>query len=453
MSFTTPAQTYLRQRLAEGYITSALLVDDAFDVPTVARVQGDLDTFWNFVERDDGFEELRALGIGAEAPGDFGDNDVAILWARRAEGSRIIEHANRELFDEAIVALQEVQQIADSLGALGLTVDTVGEQTSIQVSSGSLVFLDYYLGPTQDSSAVANAAVKARDIYKDMPETNAKPFIVLMSSRSNVADEADSFRDMSGLLGGLFDFVSKEDLTDPALLAIKLATWAADMPIRHKIQVFVEALSETMDDTTQDFIRKAKALTIEDYAYVQSLSLEDEGQSLGDYMQWLFSSLLANRVLEDNDLFVENKKVLNELSFQAPIPTQGPPSRHFAEIYSLAIAEPMSEDIDVHPRAKPVESVEDANNRSAVICLEEASSSDTKPSQNELPVLRLGDLLVKDDDQEVYMVATPDCDLLFAPGTKRRLSPQQSVVLIPGRLYPLKESKRSPSIQTQLFSL
>ena len=449
MSLATPTQSYLQQRLAEADIKNVLVVDDAFDVPTVARVQDDLDTFWNYIERDDGLaEQLQAFGIGAESPLDFDDDDVAALWGRRADKNPLIKHAKRQLFAEAIAAIEEVQLITASLQALGLTVDTVGQDAPILVPSGSLVFLDYYLGPAQDSTAVSNAAVKARDIYQNMPESESKPFIVLMSSRPDVADEADRFRDTSGILGGLFDFVSKEDLNDPALFAIKLATWVADMPTRHKIQTFVESLDQTMRRATQDFTQKVKALTIEDYAYVQSMSLEEEGHPLGDYMQWMFSSLLVNKVLEENQSFTLSKKDLNELSFQSPIPNQGPPSTHLAEVYSLAIAEPMADEIDVHPRVR-------VDKRAASPSTESSDAVTSLPdrilSQDELPALRLGDLLVKDADEDVYMVATPDCDLLFSPGNDRELSPEQSLLLIPGRLYPLSESRRQPAIQTQLY--
>ena len=248
-----------------------------------------------------------------------------------------------------------------------------------------------------------------------------------MSSRAEVESLAEKFRNDSDLLGGLFDFVLREELQDEHILRVKLATWAAGIATGQKIQTFVETLRETIPTKAQDFIKKVRSLTIEDYAYVQALRLQDDGQPLGDYMLWLFSSLLINFVLEDNQELANNRKVLDELSLESLLPSQKPPSNHLSEIYGLAIAEPTSGNIEPHPR------------------------DETPDEKKRLPLLNFGDLLIKDADSPLYMVATPDCDLLFSPGTKRTLDRDLSVILIPGKLYPLSDNKAHTPIQTELF--
>ena len=106
-------------------------------------------------------------------------------------------------------------------------------------------------------------------------------------------------------------------------------------------------------------------------------------------MQWLFSSLLVNKVLEENERFTDSKEEINRMSADSQPPSQLVPSTQLAEIYSIAIAEQGLGEIERHPRVNI-------------------------KSQSELPMLRLGDLLVHSDGRRVYMIRTPDCDLQFA---------------------------------------
>ena len=158
---------------------------------------------------------------------------------------------------------------------------------------------------------------------------------------------------------------------------------------------------------------EVKSLTFDDYAFIQSLSLEEEGHPLGDYMLSLFGSLLVNSILEDNDALASNRAVLNKMSFTSFVPSQRAPSNHLAKIYNLSITEPMRDQSVIHP-------------------LECSTDND-----DWLPRLRLGDIWIKDSKSEVYMVANPDCDLAFGPGGRRKIDKDLSVLLIPGRLVSL----------------
>ena len=452
MTISASTREFFQHRFEDVGICNAVIVDDAFDVPTASELQDNLEMFWNFVERQDHLiGELKNLGIYVASAEDFDDNAVATLWSMRHDKTPLMNMADANLFREKTQALYVVQKITTALEALGVYVTQIGNKSEDPIPLTSLVFLDYYLGPTEDPTAPHNAAVMARTIYRRARGAQKAPFFVLMSSKSGVCEKAQSFRENSELLAGLFDFASKEELGVPNILALKITAWAADMPIRHSIQHFVDTLDATVNDSARSFIQKAKALTMGDYAYVQSLSLEDEGHPLGDYVQWLFSSLLVNKILEENNTVASIRNTLNELSFEKPITNHGPATSHMAEVYSLTIAEKMLQDIDVHPRARLMEAEKCNGDAQTMSCDSDDAMGDLTPRQAELPFLRLGDLLVKDSESKVYMIGTPDCDLAFAPGTKRKLNPDQSVILIPGLLSPLRESKKQTGVQTDLF--
>ena len=451
MTLSDQTVNFLGERLNGAGIGTATVVDDAFDTPTVSSLQFNLNDFWNLVERDEDLhEELQSFGISAQSEYDIDDDAVARLWSRREEDCQLIDHANRTLFESVRPAFEDVDRIANYLHDLGLEVERVGANYSGTPPSADLVFMDYYLGDPSDPTSSELAARRAREIYDAAGEGEGKPFIILMSSFPNVSSHADMFREESRLLGGLFDFVSKDDLNDPTRFALRVANWASNMPLRHKIQDFVENLDSTLSEKTQEFMRKTRSLTIEDYAFVQALSLQDDGHPLGDYIQWLLSSLLVNKVLEENHRFADSKNQINRMSFNSQPLSHLFPSTHLAEIYSIAIAEQGLEEIGRHPRISADETGDttgaDLNNAG-----DDTSLGESTTPQEQLPLLRLGDLLVNNDGRRVYMIATPDCDLQFAPGTNRVLNEKESVLLIPGQLRPLRESIRRDQIQTELY--
>ena len=420
----------IKARLREAGVTRAIVADNLFGTPSVEELTDDIADFWNYVERAEGLlEELEAMGIGTSGVVDIDECAISKLWNGRDDGSKISKIAKERLFPQVLQGLGSLLAIVGSLEFLGLDVTKVGSELELDenLPPVNLVFLDYYWGAVTNTDSPKRAGVIAREVYNRHAAAQERPFTILMSSRPEVKNLAEEFRTDSDLLGGLFDFVLREELHDQSVLAFKLATWAAGMATRHKIQDFVETLGNTIHPKSDTFIQKVRSLTIEDYAYVQAISLRPDGHPLGDYMLWLFGSLLVNSVLESNEELVEKRKILDELSFASFLPSQKPPSPYLAEIYGLAVAEPARGEIETHP-------------------LDGA----TEPEKR-LPILRFGDLLIRDAISTIYMVATPDCDLAFAPDSKRKLDPGLSVILVPGRLQSLSDNETHPHFRTDLF--
>ena len=159
-------------------------------------------------------------------------------------------------------------------------------------------------------------------------------------------------------------------------------------------------MDSTLSDRVREFMKEAKSLTIEDYAFVQALSLQDDGHPLGDYVQWLFSSLLVSKVLEENVRFTDSKKEINRMSADSQPPSQLFPTTQLAEIYSIAIAEQGLGEIERHPRIG-IEETEEASDDGPDSLDKDTSRSGTNTSQAKLPKLRLGDLLVHKDGRSV----------------------------------------------------
>lgn len=421
-----PAQEHpLARRLRQAKITKFVIIDDAYDVPTKdILVSGEIDDFWDMVERDsEMLKELQDFKPNIRDAEDIDDEVIKNLWNAREKLTKLDKPCTRCLFPNRLQMRNDVNVIVENLLNLGLEPIRVGSEDELPEHNVRLIFLDYVLNPTAQGDQGEIATGKAKEIYDKFEKDAEKPFIILMSDKPNAMSQQEAFRKKSGLLKGLFGFIPKADLLNQEKLYINLETWAVDMPARHNIQRFVEALERSVVDASKTFIGKMRDLSFEDYANIQWLSLQQDGQPLGDYMLWLYKSYLAY-LIHDNDKVLIEQKRLDKLSFDKFFPSQNPPSAELAEIYRFALTEPGVGELETHPRSDP--------------SLKE-------------PLLQLGDIFIKKGTHEVLMVISPACDLMFAPETKRDFPQELSIFLIPGNLQPIDKNPEHNLMRTELF--
>ena len=122
-----------------------------------------------------------------------------------------------------------------------------------------------------------------------------------MSSNDDVNRLAEEFREQSDIVGGMFYFVSKSDLTDPAGLLLNLDMLAMALPHGHLIQKFMDRIDNTIESKIEEIVSKfltdIKRLNLDDYVYIQRLSLQADGHPLGDYLLWLYSAYFGHLLL------------------------------------------------------------------------------------------------------------------------------------------------------------
>jgi hypothetical protein len=88
----------------------------------------------------------------------------------------------------------------------------------------------------------------------------------------------------------------------------------------------------------EEFIGGVKALSLDDYAYIQHLSLQKDGQPLGDYLLWLYNSYLGHLLFESHKAIQEQKKIVDGLSRNYLPPSQNMPSNQLVKMYHSAFA-------------------------------------------------------------------------------------------------------------------
>ena len=420
------------ERLLEAGITSAVVIDDAFDLPAVDDLRAEIGDFWAGIIREErALAELRVMKPDLDSEEDIDEELINELWGRtlREELSFLSVPCKTVLFHRQLEGHSELVTLVANLSKIGITPILIGTGEDLPGDELKLFFLDFFLGkdPTPPSPAAVEQAIQqlvsgtvehpsilaSMDKAKEILRRFDDAYIVLMSSKDGVEDARDKFREVTGLIEGMFDYASKEQLAREKDLYLKLGLSAAGLPVRHDIQRFINALETSVKEASEEFVTRIKSLSIEDYSYVNSLSLRTEGHPLGDYMSWLYKSLLAHLV-HDNDQVIEAQKRLDSIDIEKYVPLKRSPSLHLADIYRLAL---------------------------------------TEPGPTEAEHLRLGDLYVR-RDQDVLLVINADCDLVYSSrSSSRPFNAELSILLHPGRLIQVDERTAREAKITNLFFL
>ncbi|MET0462743.1 MAG: hypothetical protein ABW007_06300, partial [Chitinophagaceae bacterium] len=353
MTGTPTGQPNPYQRVAERLgsygISRIAIIDDAFDKPIRADFEDgdDLEMFFAEVDADPAARaELAELGYELADAGDISDEMLDRLFSERQNLAALKSHCNRlfHLIDEK---QSQLKPLYDSLKHdLGLEVDRYGASDELIDLTTKVIFIDYFLGPGADSYEVAKRI--ARETYGKYENEPSKPLIILMSSKEISEDTIAAFRDESGLLGGTFYFVDKRDFSNKDKLHLKIGAWAMALPYSEKIQSFVNGLQAAMDEVSEQFFNDIRKLSVDDYAYIQKLSLQEDGHPLGDYMVWLYSSYLG-RLLFEAPTVRQQQEIIDQMTFEDLPPSQMKPTLQLAEIYKSALFASV-DDAQAHPR-------------------------------------------------------------------------------------------------------
>jgi hypothetical protein len=412
----------LARLLSEKGIRCVAIVDDAFDPLELLNVRpGEMEDLWGQIEFDDpAMEGLRQLGIEVGGVQDLTAAKIARISAGQNGIPALREIWRRSMLGQRLAArADQVERLRANLQGIGLNVLTFGsgedDATPEALKSAQIIFLDWFLGE-DDRDAITTAVQRAKRVYGGWLADEPKPLIVLMSSRSAVVREAEQFRRDSGLLAGIFYAFHKKDLSDLLSLQLHLQVLALSIQFAHKLQNFVEQLRMKVQTVGSDFAEKVAGLTLSDYAHIQRLSLQEDGQPFGDYLLWLLSGYFGHLLF--GQALKTERVGLDAVTFADLVPFQAIPSLTLAQMYRYTLFDEDVGPVTNHPRSSQVLAVE----------LTE-------------PLLFLGDVFERtnDDRAELYMIINAQCDLSFAPNAKRQMDPTRSILLLPGQLHPLQE--------------
>ena len=420
--------------LSESGVAKIVVIDDAYDPPVRDDLTpGDIESFWAETQLSSAAkQELSSIGFKGNSPDDIDNLLIQKLWEKRDALGPLKPICEKGLFQVIGAKYDYLEEFSKYLtDDLGLEIRHLGSKHDAEQAKGGLVFIDYYLGPTQDPESVNRSVNAAKNIYAACSGVSAKPIFILMSSKPVNQNMIDDFRDRSGLLGGMFYFVVKEHLADRTKLLLHLGAFVIALPTGHTIQRLVEAFGTAIQETSDKFLKAIQTLSLADYAYIQKLSLQEDGHPLGDYMLWLYGAYFGHLLFESSRVRTE-REALDKLNFNDLPLIQTEPSQLLTEIYKTALFDLNVGDVGAHPQA----------------------STDEQDATCEA-YLHLGDFFFKDVASDVWMVINAQCDLAFAPGSAQRpFKSERSVLVIPGRLKPIEtpiEAGDRSKPRTELF--
>jgi hypothetical protein len=417
--------------LENSGIGTIAVIDDAYDSPVRADyTDAALNSFFDMVSRDEHLQkELERLGFTLYDPDDVTDELISALWERRDELALLRAPCEKELFTVPAEKLAGLAPLDALLaGTLKRNLQRLG-RTQAADATGRIVFLDYFLGPAQGDGAVQRAKETIQALYERIPQGEPKPLIVLMSSIDITPNAIRAFREESPVFGGMFHFITKTHFHDTTTLLLILAGLVSSLQHGLTVQGYIEALEANIPAVSNQFFRELRKLSLGDFAYLQQLSLLDDGQPLGDYINSLYGTYLAKLMFELPTVR-EKQRQVDELGFEALPPAQIEPSLHFAEIYKSAVFSTSVEPLRGHPRAK---------------------NGDNGAEEN---YLDFGDVFIKSTEAPVLAVITAACDLAYSPDNKNRTFRRDLTVLfVPGdlRSLSLATPRETPRLRTELF--
>ena len=428
---TSGSATLIQGGFEAAGITRVAIIDDAFDPPPPKAedlLPEDVKRFVNALNADPALATA-VVDVGHDVTDVLSVNDtlVAAMWEvadyEATPGQPLTDPlavaCATTLFDTYLGRRQVVKRLVGYLEELGLSVQRVGTADPVPGRRADdrpqVVFLDFYLGTEQQQQSIDAAAEKVKQLYQACGR-GEKPLIVLMSSDPGVVTLAESFRESTGLLQGMFHCIKKAQLDDAYERQLQMQAFARSLPAGRIVQGLTQGIERKIKAASLDFLRGIRALSLDDYAYIQRLSLQEDGHPLGDYLFWLFSTYLGQKLF--GGALLDDRRQLDSMVFQEALPSQGPPSLMLAEVFKTALFDLDVGPLQAHPRA--------------------GVQADQAAPLNE-PYLSLGDMFIKDSQEprEVLMIINAQCDLSFAPGQERRVAQDRSVVFIPGELQPL----------------
>lgn len=425
----------------------AALIDDVYDSLELMELpSGERDDLWTLLEDNDAaLADLERIGYKLSDPGELTGMVLAAFDASRTQCP-----AFESVWLASMVGIRveagrgQVGRLKELLEKeLDLEVGTFGGSSPTEdLVSGDaqLLFIDWCLGddvvpggvagvmseggvPTAVEAAITKVA-SILSMWSDRP----KPIFVLMSSHPGLREHAGEFCRHSGILRGMFYAVPKGELTDRFKFRMHMRIFAMSLTAGRDLQAFVDALHKKFDGVKDDFLKRISDLTLNDYAYVQSLSLQDDGQPLGDYLVWLFSAYFGQMLFAE--ALREQLAALDTVKFTEALPNSEPPSGRLTELYYCALFDTSVEPVGEHP----VLSLGDVFGYSIV------KGEDGAMSTGEISAVGLVNVSQASEghNPDLFLVINPQCDLAFTPDHDGRpMDSDRSILLVPGYRQPI----------------
>lgn len=283
-------------------IIQAVVIDDALGAPARGTVSPeDKDTWAEAVNADATAQaHLRNLIYGGKGP--ELDEMLAELTGQNAKLDALWEDYHKGngvpaqlelLFATANLQrdtkLEKAQTVVDKLTEM-LGAQNVHKFPSISAASTALAtadvaFVDFYLSNSEQEGAAIERITNSAEVLR-LPK-----LLFFMSSRASL-EVQKSVREKVGVRSAFFDVMRKTDI-EPEFIASKLEAKRASYAGNKSLESLIEDLVKSTKDALDEFVVECDELELHDLRMLDLARLDAEGESLGEYLTWLFSESVA----------------------------------------------------------------------------------------------------------------------------------------------------------------
>ncbi len=314
----------VKELLGQKNVSVAVLMDDAYDTIPVAEdfnAQTDWNSFFDDLTDEDHkllrdafgtrYDDMDVLELSKD------DRFIATLWEAKnqinAAGPVFTTYEQTQSRKKAVLE-PLVHLLRDDLQ---LTLHQVGRDAELLDLNGQIIFLDLFLGFYEIRTAMKRAAEKVKSLVKSRPEE--PPIIILLSESSEIGRWAPELRDEAEVLGCQFRWIHKNELKDLDVVTESIY----DLVLSHgdavKLNHFMLSWEKALRHSQQHFMKSIRSLDLADYANVQALILESEGEPLGDYILDIYD-LHLHSLLEGDIELIAAAKALSAIDWVTEYP-------------------------------------------------------------------------------------------------------------------------------------
>ena len=325
------------QKIIEAFqangIQRVLLIDDAYDCPEINEEHGG--DFLDFFNNDQAPDFWNDIGVQKEIL----DSAVEAAMQEQYE-SDDFQKTCQALYDEFVKTkkskydpgghFKQLKEVSlDALKPLEGLLRKCGHQIDVRTAGlkngpplynefhPQVLFLDYYLNDeiSVTGNFEAKKLIEARavslDFLKNLTWKDEKdiPAIVLMSSRQ--IDDVEKYRHSvkdKHVLSIRFSFLKKDSIQprgEEFQIEHEAAGSLLDMSQGYLFGQFIEqALGKWKsgaEEALKCFMKDIGNLHTKDFAYLMRFRLQEEGQSLSEYLEWFFGECLKGQINEKVD--------------------------------------------------------------------------------------------------------------------------------------------------------
>ena len=335
-------------------ISKIAVIDDAFDLPAIDNKNaGDLlevienETFRAIAAEAQIGSETFDTARAALENSQYGDEALIDLLDAlyRKFGETFEEKFNPGgIFGHQLANLKHLAPVMRLLDICNPRPEVVKYGSSLadlaSAKDVELIFVDAFLDPTvspesgtrEKNQAFKKSVQRVTQLVKSLGEK--APSVILMSSSPNVRKEAEKYRNeiqgekQKGLVfASRFGFLEKtrlklleggkveieEDAADDLLDIFQSYQFGRSM--HTALESWLASAERAIIDIRGDFER----LHLKDFAYLVRFRLQEEGQSLVEYLDWFFGECLLDALskkIDEGSASDDTIKFLNEKGFE-----------------------------------------------------------------------------------------------------------------------------------------